>query len=1028
MTLMFRPAALAWPLVLVAVVAIRASDVVTAAADKTAPGTATPGATQLGDRFDTVVKPFLETYCVDCHSGRKAEAELDLGTLTSLAATTREPRWGLILERLEKEEMPAQDADAFPTPHARGEVVAWFKALRTREIARNAGDPGLVPARRLSNAELNYTIRDLTGVDIRPTREFPVDPQNPAGFDNSGESLTMSPSLLKKYLGAARDVASHLYLHAGGLAFAPHTMVSDTDRDKFCVHRIIDFYHRQNTSYSDYFAAAWRYRHRAALGRPAATLADIAADARVSAKYLATLWDVFEGPRETVGPIAHIQARWRALPPPGPKGEDTAIGGREALRGYIEALRAKIEPRFRNLVAPGVNAAQQPFMIWRNVQYATHRMTFDPAQLQVEGEPRPQPILGPEPGDNQFGPGPTPPVVNAIGDPDLVVPAGERARYEAAFARFARVFPDMFYMQERGRHYFNRLTDRGRYLDAGFHSLMGYFRDDQPLYELVLDAAQQQQLDALWLDMDVVAGVTGRMYSQFIENQTSQGGGRGRVVMPPNPNGELVTSQPRVKAIEAAYLAAAEGGGPKAFEAIRLYFDFVDDRLRLVERVRREAERTQLDALVALAGRAYRRPLGAGEGESIRAGYARSRQDGLDHEEAIREAVVAILMSPDFLYRLDLLNTDRDVSPLPDVALASRLSYFLWSSMPDDELLTRAAAGDLHRPAVMVAQARRMLKDPRARALAVEFGANWLDIRRFEDLATVDRERFPTFTPELRAAMFEEPVRLLLDVMQTNRPVLDLLYATDTYVNPVLARHYGMPVETLFPTTSRPGDLWIRVADAARYQRGGLLPMAAFLTKNAPGLRTSPVKRGNWVVKQVLGERISPPPPTVPKLPQDERQSELPLRQALERHRQDPQCAACHAKFDAMGLVFEGYGPVGERRAEDLAGRPVDASATFPGGSRGLGVDGLRAYIRAHRQQDFVDNVSGKLLAYALGRSLLLTDEPLVEDMSRTLAARRYRFESLVERIVTSRQFLHKRGTLPGGPDHESTATPSSPR
>ena len=273
-------------------------------------------------------------------------------------------------------------------------------------------------------------------------------------------------------------------------------------------------------------------------------------------------------------------------------------------------------------------------------------------------------------------------------------------------------------------------------------------------------------------------------------------------------------------------------------------------------------------------------------------------------------------MSPDFLYRLDLLNTDKDVAPLSDYALASRLSYFLWSSLPDDELLARAAAGDLRKPGVIAAQARRMVKDPRARALAVEFGGNWLDFRRFQDIATVDRERFPEFTSELRSAMFEEPVRLLLDVMQTNRPVLDLLYADDTFVNPVLAKHYGMPAPA--PSAAPEGKARATAGPASTnaqaYGRGGLLPMAAFLTKNAPGLRTSPVKRGNWVVKNVLGEHISPPPPTVPQLPQDEAKLDLPLRQMMERHRADPQCAACHAKFDAMGLVFEGYGPVGERR------------------------------------------------------------------------------------------------------------------
>jgi hypothetical protein len=458
-----------------------------------------------------------------------------------------------------------------------------------------------------------------------------------------------------------------------------------------------------------------------------------------------------------------------------------------------------------------------------------------------------------------------------------------------------------------------------------------------------------------------------------------------------------------------------------------LYFGFIDDRLRMVERVRREAEPKHLDALASFAQRAFRRPLTQAERDDLRSYYAQARKDGLEHDAAIRESLVTILMSPDFLYRLDLLNTDQDVAPLSDYALASRLSYFLWSSMPDDELLARAAAGELRKPGVMAAQARRMVKDPRARALAVEFGGNWLDFRRFEDIATVDRERFPAFTSELRSAMFEEPIRLLLDVMQTNRPVLDLLYGTDTFVNPVLAKHYGMPA----PAATDDG--WSRVTNAQAYGRGGLLPMAAFLTKNAPGLRTSPVKRGNWVVKNVLGEHISPPPPTVPQLPQDEAKLDLPLRQMMERHRADPQCSACHAKFDAMGLVFEGYGPVGERRQTDLANRPVDVTATFPGGTQGAGVDGLRGYIRAHRQREFVDNVSGKLLAFALGRSLLLTDGPLVADMSRTLAARGYRFDSLLERIVTSRQFLNKRGSLvtthdPKRPDHASASTVASPQ
>jgi hypothetical protein len=186
--------------------------------------------------------------------------------------------------------------------------------------------------------------------------------------------------------------------------------------------------------------------------------------------------------------------------------------------------------------------------------------------------------------------------------------------------------------------------------------------------------------------------------------------------------------------------------------------------------------------------------------------------------------------------------------------------------------------------------------------------------------------------------------------------------------------------------------------------------MAVFLTKNAPGLRTSPVKRGNWVVKNILGERIPPPPATVPELPKDEAKLDLPLRDMLAQHRADPNCAGCHARFDALGLVFEGFGPVGDRREKDLAGRPVDAKATFPGGGEGTGLAGLQQYIRDKRQNDFVDNLCGKLLAYALGRSLQVSDGPTIQEMRRKLAADGYRFDNLVDSIVTSRQFLTKRG------------------
>ena len=947
-----------------------------------------PAERDLERQFTANVRPFLDSYCIACHGGTNPAAQFDLRPYTDLESVTRDgSRWALVLEKLEANEMPPQGVK-HPPAEARDKVVLWAKAFLRHEARKHAGDPGIVLARRLSNAEFNYTIRDLTGADIRPAREFPVDPANPAGFDNSGESLSMSPALLTKYLQASREVASHLVLKPSGFAFAPNPMLVETDRDKYCVSQIIDFYKRHNTDYADYFQAAWHYKHRAALGKAKATLADVARENNVSAKYLATIWRTLEQTKEDIGPLAKLQAMWRELPEPRTPKAEPGTGnvepGTARMRDYVLQLRTKMEWKHPDLAVKGIRRDSQPFLMWRNKQYATHRTSYNPQVLQVEGE------------TNVAQP-----------DPDLHVPAGERPRYEAAFARFSAVFPDYFYVSERGRYFPDNTRDKGRHLSAGFHNLMGYFRDDQPLYELILDAKEQKELDALWKDLDFVASANIRTYIQFFLNESGEARGLGRETEGPRPADRDITAEAAIKEVASHYLARATASGNEtAVKAVQEHFEWTNAGIRWVEKARIAAEPTHLEALQEFAARAYRRPLTQAERTELLAFYKSRRDEAkLDHEEAMRDSIVSVLMSPDFAYRIDLIESGPGVQSLSDYALASRLSYFLWSSMPDAELLAQAASGTLRRPEVLVKQGRRMLKDSRVRGLATEFGANWLDFRRFEELNTVDRERFSSFDNDLRQAMFEEPVRFMLDVFRENRSVLDLIYAKHTFVNPILAKHYGMSEVAGGP------DTWTRIDDATAYGRGGLLPMAAFLTKNAPGLRTSPVKRGYWVVKQVLGERIPPPPAVVPELPRDEAKTDLPLRDMLARHRSDKACASCHARFDSMGLVFEGYGPIGERRTNDLGGRPVDDSATFPGGSSGAGVDGLRAYIRAQRQNDFIDNLSRKLLAFALGRSLMLSDELLVEAMRTKLAANGYRFETLIESIVTSPQFRTKRGS-----------------
>jgi mono/diheme cytochrome c family protein len=1008
----------------------------------------------LEQQFTGTIRPFMQTYCVSCHGKEKPQAQLDLTAYVSIASVAQDyPHWSLVLEKLAAKQMPPPSVDKQPSASQRDAVIAWIRAVRQYEAQRNAGDPGPVLARRLSNAEYDYTIRDLTGVDLRPTREFPVDPANQEGFDNSGESLTLSPALMKKYVQAAKEISDHLVLTSTGLEFASHPVLAETDRDKYCILRIVDFYKHQPTDYADYFQAAWRYRHRAALGAPDTTLQAVAARAKVSPRYLELVWKTLTAPGEKVGPTARLQALWNALPTPdkndNKKDPDAARAGCVAMRDWVLGMRKKVAWKFANLRVPrGFSDGGQCFVLWKDREYASHRRLLNPGTLQVAGVPQTRVIPA-----RGYGKRAQPEkTVTDVVDPDLFVPQDEAARtpYLAAYDRFCSVFPDAFYIAERGRMFVDDPGDKGRLLTAGLHNSMGYFRDDTPLMDLILDENSQRELNRLWLDFDTVAFVPERMHLEFFVYERAEAG----TINDPEFNfaraeDKDATSDAKIKRLADLYLAKARknGGEPLTLQAIEDHFKWVSTRIRATEKARLAAEPAHLKALLAFACRAYRRPLTEAERANLQAFYRSLRQkEGLSHEDAIRDAVVSVLMSPNFLFRLDLeaadgaprqaslagpsarvrtvaamrtavpapprnsnnnSNNSSNIQPLPDYALASRLSYFLWASMPDEELLSHAAVGDLHRPEVLAAQARRMLRSPRARALALEFGGNWLDFRRFEEHNAVDRERFPSFNDELREAMFEEPLHFLMDEFQQDRSVLDMLYGKHTFVNAALARHYGMT------DVKVAGSDWVRVENADRYGRGGLFPMAVFLTKNSPGLRTSPVKRGYWVVRRVLGEYIPPPPATVPALPADESKlGDLTLRQALAEHRKNPACAGCHARFDSYGLVFEGYGPIGELRSKDLGGKPVDAKAPFPGGMERSGVAGLREFVHQQRQQDFLDTLGRKLLSYGLGRSLQPSDDSTLQVMQQRLASGGYRFGTLVETIVTSRQFRNRRALM----------------
>jgi Protein of unknown function (DUF1592)/Protein of unknown function (DUF1588)/Protein of unknown function (DUF1587)/Protein of unknown function (DUF1585)/Protein of unknown function (DUF1595) len=1003
----------------------------------------------INQQFDQTVRPFVGKYCVTCHSGKTAPAQFDLKSYTSVDMVTDDfARWALLAERLKAQEMPPKPMPSPPAAEAQ-QVIDWVAAVRAAEIKKAAGDPGVVLARRLSNAEYDYTVRDLTGQDMDVAKQFPVDPANQAGFDNSGESLTMSAPLLNKYLKAAREVADHAVLKPDGLDFAPYPMLVETDREKYAIQRIVGFYAAQPTDYADYFEAAWRYKYRVALKKPHATLATTAADSKVSPKYLPMVWQILHD-QNAIGPVLKLQKMWLALPPPDAARTGALRPKCLEMRDFVVKIRAHTAMQFAAPVVAGLPAQSEPLLNWKLKEFAEHRRDSDPNDLRNDTDPPPVVPEIPKYPKLHEEAAPRWAALSAkarANDTDLIVPAAQRAQYQAAFARFASVFPDVFYVSERGRYFPDDSEDKGRLLSAGYHNIVGYYRDDLPLVQLILDDNGKRELDRLWNEFDYIAAYSARTWTQYYFNQSGEVFGKGDESGSDRPTDHAVTDSEVIFKLRDIYLAkAAEDptNDPVAAEAIRAHFDQMNATLRSLEKERAAAEPRQLESLLQFAERAYRRPLTSAERAELLDYYHQDRtRNQLSHEDALRGAITGVLMEPDFLYRLDMAepqtasaakiahalnlssrpkrsvaegpavsSTARPPSqPLSSYALASRLSYFLWASMPDEELLRHAAANDLQKPAVLLAQARRMMKDSRVRGLATEFTGNWLAFRLFETNNAVDRQRFPQFNTDLREAMFQEPIRYVEDTIQNNRSVLDLIYGNYTFVNPVLAKHYGIP--------GVQGDVnhWVRVDDAGQYGRGGLLPMSVFMTQNSPGLRTSPVKRGNWVVQKVLGIRVPPPPPVVPELPSDESKSDLPVRQMLARHRSNPFCAACHARFDSFGLAYEGYGPIGDVRTKDLAGRPVDTAVTYPGGVNGVGFEGLRDFIRDHRQDQFINNLCRKLLVYSLDRTLQLSDEALVDTMQTNLAAEGYRFDSLVETIVLSPQFRNKRIQVPQTPE-----------
>ncbi|MBS0201302.1 MAG: DUF1592 domain-containing protein [Planctomycetes bacterium] len=404
--------------------------------------------------------------------------------------------------------------------------------------------------------------------------------------------------------------------------------------------------------------------------------------------------------------------------------------------------------------------------------------------------------------------------------------------------------------------------------------------------------------------------------------------------------------------------------------------------------------------------RAFRRPVTDGEVDRYVAFVEQAVNKGESFPFGMQIAVSAALVSPHFLYRLETDKTPDDPGDkhaLNDFELASRLSYFLWSSMPDDALLAQASQGDLHHDAVLDDQVRRMLKDPRSQALVDNFAEQWLQLRILNEI-TPDPKQFPEFTPELREDMKQETRQFFEYIMREDRPILEFLDGPYTFVNERLARHYGL--EDVPEAAAATKFQRVRLDGK---NRAGLLTQGSILTLTSNPDRTSPVKRGKWVMEVILDQPPPPPPPNVPELAETAKSApNATLRQQLELHRQNPTCNSCHRVMDQLGFGMENFDAIGRWRDMDN-GKPLDTTGELPGGSHFDGPIELAEVLR-QKQCEFGECLTEKMLTYALGRGLEFYDRCATDKIVKTLKDQKFRFSVLVAEIAKSDPFRMRRG------------------
>lgn len=906
------------------------------------------------DDYAQTIKPLLVKYCQSCHNAAENKGDLNLARFATgdeLAADAE--RLQGLLEAVGEGFMPPAAAKQQPTAAERKLLIDWLSTQLQHIAEANAGDPGKVVLRRLTNSELNYTLADLIGLERDWTKDFPHDGSGGEGFSNTGQTLQMSASQIEKYLALAQRVSEHaLMLPGSGPIFleSPVAALPDTERGRLALLRLDQFCRNNKLVYQDITPreqiTSYAYSDKKSIDgdgfrhmtgykgfsseTPGATLSFLGSTHRL----------FYRTERLNPTPFTFMIHRGEIF---GPAGEPLT----DEQRKKWEDLW--LDLRYATQYARPVKIS----LLHRWFSHQPYRLGDNP---QLEAEMQKWKVGdGKSPNDKRYSL-----------DPNIDLSFTVLAL--ADYVRDIRSFTP-----EQLRDYANIQHSR----DGESRTLMVPNHDAFDAF--IQLSFSDVQIEELW----------------------------------------QLTCDPQSK------LAQRLGDVPsKQMQEEWKRWSFEQQKWQLAVSVSAQ------EALCQFAERAWRRPLSENGRQAIHDQFTHGMADGQSLQQAMQLPLLRIFMSPHFLYRMEFgaVSTEAQapaIQPLGDFELANRLSYFLWSSLPDEQLWQAAQRRQLSDPQELANQARRMLHDPRIRRFSREMFGQWLGFYRFQEFDRPDAERFPEFDAELREQMYGEAIDFCTDLAANDRDIRLLLTADYAFLPRRLAEHYGVPLE---PNEKVWANFASREQDAtqlvtaprislAETNRRGVLGWGAMLTATAHPLRTSPVLRGNWILEDLLGIPTPPPPSAVPELPEDEKNDQgLTIAQLLARHRQDKACSVCHDRIDPLGVALEEFDPIGRFRARDINGNLIEASSKLHDGTALAGVDGLVDYLGQEKQTAlFVKRFSRKMLGYALGREVLPGDTALLEEINTTLAANDYRFSLIVEAIVRSPQFRNlRRDSSPG--------------